>query len=408
VISARAVGRLLVLSTPPVVAACYVVGSTSPHGWWPWAPTVADFEVYWRTGQLVWAGGDFYHADGLPWIYPPFAALLAAGLSVLPWGVATFAWTMIGVVALLAVLHRLGASGWVLSALATASVLWVTPVHQTLRMGQLGILLVAAVVLDSLPGPRLLRRRLLPEGWLTGVATAIKLTPAVVAVYHFFAGRRPVAWRALAAFVVATGLGFAALWGPSVYYWLRLGAGDSGTNDGIIYGDNQSVLALWARLVHESSMGGLWLSLLVLVLGMVAAVGMSRSGQPRLALTLAAITGLLASPISWTHHYVWVVVLAVVIWQERTLPGAYRVLAMGYAFWMAWAPYRSLPMGGNLEFHYGLWEWLLDDAGIAWGVALLAVSVLVSWGPWGRGRRWMQRELVRIRLQDRAGVSVDD
>ena len=62
--------------------------------------------------------------------------------------------------------------------------------RETLGFGQVAIFLVTAAVLDSMPGPTVFRRRLLPEGWLTGVATAVKLTPAVVAVYNFFAGKR--------------------------------------------------------------------------------------------------------------------------------------------------------------------------------------------------------------------------
>lgn len=77
--SARRLGSLLVLLVLPVTVAVVGVSVLSPQGLWPWSPPLPDFEVYWRTGQLVFVGGDLYHADGMPWLYPPFAALLAAG-----------------------------------------------------------------------------------------------------------------------------------------------------------------------------------------------------------------------------------------------------------------------------------------------------------------------------------------
>ena len=43
-------------------------------------------------------------------------------------------------------------------------VFFVEPVSETLAFGQLGIFLVALVVLDLAPGPRVWSRRILPEG----------------------------------------------------------------------------------------------------------------------------------------------------------------------------------------------------------------------------------------------------
>jgi alpha-1,2-mannosyltransferase len=115
-------------------------------------------------------------------------------------------------------------------------------------------------------------------------------------------------------------------------------------------------------------------------------VWMSRRGQPRLALTLVGVTSLLASPISWSHHYVWVVVLAVVLWQERGLPRLYRWLALAYCAWIAAAPFMWLPMGGDVEYRYDSWELAVDDLGIVAGVALLAGSVAIALGRWGRAQ----------------------
>lgn len=378
---------LLVMAVVPMLAAIWVGGTEIPGAsLWPWDPGMIDLEVYRRTGLLVLSGGDFFNAEGLPWIYPPFAALLTVPFAWVPFGVAAVMWLALCVAALLAMLYRLGITGWPLSLLTTGVILLVEPVRDTLGFGQLGIFLVAAAVLDSMPGPRVFKRRILPEGWLTGVATAVKLTPAVVAAYNFFAGRRREGLVAFGAFVVATALGIGLLPQASLYYWGKLAAGDSGMNSGIVYATNQSIMGMWTRLTGESSRGGLLLSAAVVVLGIWAAVLMHRRGEVHLAICLAGLTSLLASPISWSHHYVWIVPLGVVLWQHAEVPPFLRWFGLGYVAWYAIAPYKWLPRGDSIEFTYPAWMQLVDNIGIVAGLVLIALAVAVALGPWGKAR----------------------
>lgn len=376
------------LALPPVLAALYIGATQIPGGsLWPWQPNMIDLAVYQRAGQVVLAGGDIFDPQGqLPWIYPGFAALLTIPFAVVPSVVAAAAWLLLCTAALAAMLYRLGYTGWVLSLLATVAILFVQPVRDTLGFGQLGIFLVAAAVLDSMPGPRLFRRRLLPEGWLVGIATAVKLTPAVVAAYNFFAGRRKAGLVAFFSFIAATAIGFALLPAASLEYWVKLASGDSGLNSGIVYATNQSVLGMWNRLTGEPSRGGLVLSVLVVGLGIWAAVLMHRRGQAAFALCLAGLTSLLASPISWSHHYVWVVPLGLVLWQQRDLPGSLRWPGLGYVLWLVVAPFMWLPRGDNLELAYAPWQQVVDNLGIVAGVLLLAGAAATALGPWGRAR----------------------
>ncbi len=364
------------LALPPLLAALYVAGTQIPGSvLWPWRPGMIDLEVYRRTGTLLLAGQDFFSAEGLPWIYPAFAALFTVPFALVPFEVAAVVWLALSVAALAAVLHRVGLAGWRLSLATTVCVLFVEPVAETLGFGQLAIFLVAAAVLDSMPGPRVLRRRIAPEGWLTGVATAVKLTPAVVAAYNFFAGRRKPGLVAFAAFVAATGVGFLLLPSASLHYWGKLLAGDTGLNSGIVYATNQSVLGVWNRLLGEASRGGLVTSALVVVLGVVAAVVVHKAGQVRLAICLAGITSLLASPISWSHHYVWIVPLGVVLWQSRNLPGWYRWFGLGYVAWGVVAPFKWLPRGDEVELSYPLWQQVVVNVGVVAGVLLLVLAL---------------------------------
>lgn len=373
--TARLRALRVLLALPPLLAAFWVAG-TQVHGGpvWPWSPDMADLEVYRRTGQLLLAGGDIFHTEGLLWIYPGFAALFTLPLALLTSVQAAAVWTLLCTAALAAIVHRMGLTGWRLSAATTAFILFTSPVRETLGQGQLGLFVVAAVILDAIPGPRLLRRRLLGEGWLVGVATAVKLTPAAVAAYQFFAGRRKASWVAFGSFLAATAVGFVLLPRESAAYWTQLVLGDTGMNSTLIYAANQSIVGMWARLTGATSAGGLVLSLVVLLLGIRAAVLLHRGGRVELAICTAGVASLLASPISWGHHYVWLIPLGIVSWRARDLPGWFRWYGLAWVAWGLVAPYMWLPRGDDVELTYTFWQEVVVNAGIVGGVVFLIAA----------------------------------
>ena len=389
------VGWVLLLALAPFVAALWAGGTTIPGGnFEPWTPAMLDLDVYRRTGELVLHGQDFYNVEAwLPWIYPPFAALLTVPFALMPVEMAQITWLGLNVACLMAMLYRLGLKGWQLSVSATAIIWLVEPVRETLGFGQVAIFLVTAAVLDSMPGPTVFKRRLLPEGWLTGVATAVKLTPAVIAAYNFFAGKRRAGIVSFFTFLACTAIGFILLWGPSVTYWSRLLSGDSGLNTGIVFKTNQSVLGVWTRQFGEASRGGLVLSALVVALGIVAAVLMHKVGEVPLALCLAGLTSLLASPISWSHHYVWIVPFGIVLLRNQRLPNYIRIPGLFYAIWTAFAPFKQLPGDNNVELTYPPLHMLVDNIGVYVGVGLLVTCIVAAYTPWGRDRRRAQANL---------------
>ncbi|MBN9105220.1 MAG: DUF2029 domain-containing protein [Propionibacteriaceae bacterium] len=366
------------LSLPPLLAAFWVAG-TQVHGGpaWPWSPAMADLEVYRRTGELLLSGGDIFHTDGLLWIYPGFAALFTLPLAYLTSTQAAALWTVLCTAALAAIIHRMGLAGWRLSALTTGAILFTSPVRETLGQGQLGLFIVAAVILDVMPGPRVFGRRILPEGWLVGVATAVKLTPATVAAYQFFSGRLKASLVAFGSFLAATALGFVLLPGESAYYWTRLVIGDTGMNATLIYAANQSVFGTWARLTGSTGSGGLVLSVLVLAVGIWSAAVVHRRGREDLAICTAGVASLLASPISWGHHYVWLIPLGIVLWRASDLPGWFRWYGLGWVAWGLVAPYMWLVRGGNVERTYGPWQEIVVNAGVVGGVLLLGAAAAV-------------------------------
>ena len=72
---------------------------------------------------------------------------------------------------------------------------------------------------------------------------------------------------------------------------------------------------------------------------------MLRAGEPTLAVICIALFGLVVSPVSWSHHWVWmlptVVVTAVLAWRRRNVVMA-AVSAAGVAL-MVWTPIDLMP-----------------------------------------------------------------
>lgn len=391
--TAASVLRGIALSALPLLVGLFVAATTFEDGSIvPWRPVMVDLDVYRRAGRVLLDGGNIYDLPGsLPFLYPPFAALLAVPLALSPSTLVQIAWTIAGVLAILAVLHRYGLHGWVLSLTGAAVVFFVEPVNQTLAFGQLGIVLVALVVLDLVPGPRALSgRRLLPPGTLTAIAAAVKLTPAIFLLYLLGAGRRRAAMVTVAVGAGVTLVTWAILPATSTGFWLRLAHGDTGLGNSIVYYTNQSVMADVIRIVglgRPILAGALVLATLVALLGVWAAVLWHRLGDIAFAVSLCGIAGLLASPVSWSHHFVWVVPFALCLAglpHRLTLPAPapmpvwFRVLGWLLVGWVVAVPFKRLPNGADVELSWTWWQnWLASMTAVL-GVAVLVAAVVVA------------------------------
>ncbi len=372
----------------PVVIALYIGATTFGGGTFiPWRPIMVDLEVYRRAGSVLLAGGNFYDLPGpLQFLYPPIAAILAVPLALLPSTVVQIGWTAAGAVALVAILHRFGLKGWVLSLAGAAVVLIVEPVVQTLAFGQLGIFLVALVVLDLAPGPRVFPRRLLPEGVLTAIATAIKLTPAIFVLYLLVARKYRAFWTAVVTGIAITLISAVIVPAASYQFWTRLAHGDTGLGHSIIYYTNQSVMADIVRIFGlgpGSAIIGVVISCVVAVAGVWAALLWHRLGDIRLAVNLCGIAGLIASPVSWLHHFVWVVPLAMSLLERRPigprrLPLWYLASAWLFVCWVAAAPFTALPNGADVELQWTWSQHLLASITTVLGLVLIAGAILIA------------------------------
>lgn len=386
--------RWLALAVLPILAACLSASSlvvpsgsgVKPPSLWPWSPWTQDFGVYLYAAHDLLAGVDFYtHTVTFPYIYPPIAALLAVPFALLPLTIAQLIWTALNGILTLAVLCRLGMSGASASVAAAAVLLFAAPFTSTLELGQLGIVLMAMVVLDLLE-PADGRRRVVPAGVMIGLAAGLKLTPAVFIVYLLLIGRRRDALVGAGTFVATVLIGLAVAPGPALGYWGRLLHGDSGANpDAFGWISNISVSSAAQRFlgVQTGARVGLVLAALLVLLALVAAWRCHRSGRPVLALGVLGLASSLANPIAWGHHLTWLLPLGYAAWRSREdhpdgLPPWLRTLTLVVVLWCLVNPQRLL--GGAPWAHREIFEYSVPQKWFAAGpdlaAALLALAVL--------------------------------
>ena len=261
---------------------------------------------------------DWTGQNGVQFTYPPFAAVVFAVASVLSWTAMRWAMTLASLAALgLSLWLVFGALGYAdrprvrlgatlgVSALA----LLTEPVQQTLALGQVNLLLMLLVIADLLTASVLNGQTRWWHGIGIGVAAGVKLTPLIFIPYLLLVRRYRQAATAAGTFVATVALGYAVLPKDSGTYWVHglfLKA-----NRIVFLGTrgNQSLRGVLTRLAGSVTSGTApWIvaAILVVIAGLAAAAVLYRAGHPVPGMLACALTGLLVSPLSWDHHWVWV------------------------------------------------------------------------------------------------------
>jgi alpha-1,2-mannosyltransferase len=370
--------RLVVELLPPFAAACAILPFVIAYGKsWPWQPSTIDLQVYVYAIKDMLAGQDIFATTTPFWhlyfIYPPIAAVLMAPLAFGPYLMWQLGWTAALVWAQQSVLRRCGVPrGWKLGLVGVAVVLAVEPVRTTLGYGQVNTLLMAFVVADLLPDIEGQRRRL-PQGLLTGLATAIKLTPGLFIVFFLLIGRKRAALTAVISFAAFTALGAIFLFSETLRFWTGLSGGDTRTASPL-YAGNQSLLGVFYRLGDSSrttTVLGLAIAGIVAMLGALVAAQWWREGEKVFAVAVVGLCTNLASPLSWTHHYVWILPMAVAVLSSG-VPRWARCLG---GFWVLWVcaclPLSVLPYAGARERSFTFLQQVVANLGPVIGFVLV-------------------------------------
>ncbi len=345
---------------------------------WPWQPSTIDLQVYVYAVHDMLAGKDIYVTTTPYWnlyfIYPPIAAILMVPLAIGPYWFWQLVWTLLLVWAQQSVLKRCGVPrGWVLGLIGVAVVLAVEPIRTTLGYGQVNTILMALVVADLLPDRPGIKRRI-PQGSLIGLAASIKLTPALFVIFAFLLGKKRVAWTGIISFGVFTVIGAIFQWSQTWQFWFGLSGGNTRTASPLYVG-NQSLLGVVHRLIGETTaltLLGLAVGGLIALLGTVVASQWWRAGEQVFAVALVGLCTCLASPLSWTHHYVWILPMGAAVVLGRNLPTWVRWLGGAWVVWVCLClPLAVLPYGGDPERSYNALQQLIANLGPLLGVALV-------------------------------------
>ena len=374
----RRLTRAAVEFLPPMVVALLILPYIIQYGKLvPWAPSTIDLQVYVYAVKDMLAGKDIFTATTPFWnlyfIYPPIAALLMTPLAFGPYVFWQVVWTGGLVWAQQSVLKRCGAPrGWKLGLLGIAVLLAVEPIRTTLGYGQVNTVLMALVIADLLPDPPDQPRRI-PQGTLIGLAAAIKLTPALFVIFMFLIGKRRAAITAIIGFGVFTGIGAILLFRETVVFFGGLSGGDTRTASPL-YTGNQSLLGVFFRLGDSSrttTLLGLAVAGVLAVLGCLVAESWWRSNEKVFAVAIVGLTTCLASPLSWTHHYVWILPMAMAVLS----PGVPRWARYVGGLWVVWVcaclPLAVLPYAGGRERQFDFLQQLVANLGPMLGVILL-------------------------------------
>jgi alpha-1,2-mannosyltransferase len=360
-------------------------------------PYRIDIEVY-RMGGQAWLDGRPLYGDALfptsigldlPFTYPPLAAIVFAPFAWLSFGAASVLITAITLV-LLIVCITLVLTGldvwpsttvtsepawlrraWLATAIVVAASVYLEPIDSNFDFGQINVVLMTLVIADCVP-----RRTPWPRGILVGLAIALKLTPAVFLLYFLLRRDTRALLTAVASLATVSLIGLVLAGRDSVEYWTqtvrhtdRIGMATLNTN--------QNIAGVLARLgIGDSVRTVLWVALCcaVLTLTVWAVRRALAAGEPVLALVCTAMFGLLVSPVSWSHHWVWalpaVLTTAILAWRRRNV--ALGVVSAAGIALMVWEPLTLMPK--HNETSASLVRQLVGGSYVWWALLLIVVA----------------------------------
>lgn len=342
-----------------------------------WQPI--DLRVYVAAGRAAAAGQPLYdvvvsngHDDALRFTYPPFAALTFTSLAALGGSVDVVFTAVSGAAYLIVVMlcaREVRASlrvALVVAALGLA----LEPVQRTLLFGQINLVLLAVVVADAL----WVRGRW--RGALIGLAASIKLTPLVLIAWFLLRRQYREAATMAGTFIAAVVVGWLFLPGDSARFWLQAITARDRFGPEIRLWGNQSISAVADRATQLRDVPAVIpplatgvFTLLAAMLAFLAAQRAVRDQNRLRALCAVGLGGLLVAPVSWTHHFVWVLPVLFVL----VVAGSW-VLASVTAILFFLPPMWLLAGRPDTQLGYSPLELVMSAAWALW-----AVIVLFQW-----------------------------
>jgi hypothetical protein len=344
-----------------------------------------DFRIYMWGGHAVLQDNRLYLAlaYGHWFTYSPFAAIVYVPVAALPLAVARVLWDLASVAALAySCTLILKIAGYrpsrIMVAGVVAAAMALDPVWETLFLGQINLILLALILTDIWLVSRGCSSAAVGIG--VGIAAAIKLTPAIFIVFFLLARRTKAAFVAAGAFVVCGLIGFLVAPRASTLYWEHLS--HDTRRVGAPYISNQSPYGTAIRIAEGQGHIGAWWIIIPLAfaaIGLTAAAILARRQDWLGATAVTGTTGLLVSPISWAHHWVWILPALVLL-----VRSGHRIAAAGGYLLFAVAPFWFTPHAAGPR-EYGF-HWLLTLVANCFLIAGLAFLAYMAWYAYGLTR----------------------
>ncbi|WP_024332999.1 glycosyltransferase 87 family protein [Gordonia hirsuta] len=306
-----------------------------------------DFYVYRYGAESAYAGNDLYlsnvfgpgiGADGLPFTYSPFAALVLWPATLFTAKTAYLLWNIVGLVALGYVLNKYVRGPWPLRLLWLVLALIAARVsivlYHHLLFGQINLVLMALCIADVFREPRSRLGRWLPRGVLIGIAGAIKFTPMLFLIFFLVSRRWRDAAITLASFGAATLVAFAVFPRSSRTFFTNTlwHLSDKVELDGFFTtSGNNSLTGAFAAIAPWGRTVGTLLAVLVTLVCLWAATQVDRRLGLGPAALVVGLTASIASPVSWIHHWVYLLpALVYFVFYGDTLRRWFAVLAAAF------------------------------------------------------------------------------
>ncbi|MCB0919314.1 MAG: DUF2029 domain-containing protein [Actinobacteria bacterium] len=348
-------------------------------------PDPIDLAVYRAGGDMLLNGVDIYGPrDGLPFTYAPFAAIIFLPLAILPWPLAVVLLAAATVFALgravFLVLDRLWPRSQLWWRFAIAMLIAVTcePMTSTLDLGQVNAILLWLVTEDILGrrGGRL-------KGILTGLAAGIKLTPGLFLLSYLVVRDYRRFLLGVATFVGTVVVALPVIGGEVIDFWTKV-TWDVSRIGSPAFASNQSVNGTLWRLLGGEPSTLLWLLIALLAVALALYVSWKLWARALVwPLAATALAMLLASPISWSHHYVWVYPALLLLWQQWRHWPATVLLVLGvltfYFHFSLLPPNGAGADGVPLEYSWTPFQELLGASYVLWTGVTLCYLAYAAW-----------------------------
>jgi alpha-1,2-mannosyltransferase len=354
-----------------------------------------DLKIYKRAANFVFAGNSPYSSEFitpdiyLPWVYTPFGTLLLLPLHFVSDSMLLPVWTVFGILVPLTVLVLLSYQAFfsqsdfsksekkLLFILLTLLAASTGPVIDTWAIGQIGLILVALTLYDlAAPDSWFKYRRIsLSRGVLAGIAGAIKLVPLIVIPFWLITRQWRAAATATLTLVFAWGLALMLMPADSIKYFSERRFLGTSTLENVATSDNQSLIGTVMRITNTQPLSiYVWVPILISVvfIGLMVARATYRNGHLLNSGIIVGLTSVLASPVSWIHHIVWLVAIpGALLGKElmRTTTG--KISKSGWLWFIAilvmaippvrygWSPFRRLGIDEQYSVLCALLIWLL-------------------------------------------------